>query len=351
MAQLKIWNGTAWVPAVVGARGIQGVQGLQGTQGLQGVQGVQGTQGLQGLQGTQGTQGIQGTQGVQGLEGIQGVQGTQGIQGITGTQGVQGTQGIQGIQGIQGLIGDDGFVAQAEPPTNTSLLWLDTDQPASTLNLGTTLSPGILQLTDSVSSTSTTTAATPNSVKTAYDLALLKFQQLKKRSGWHYRTMTNQYAAIPAVNNVVYYTPIFMDSTTTFDRISMITASTFSGTATVRLGIFADTDGLPSTLIVDAGTVTATLASGVYSITINETVNAGFYWLAFCQQGTAPTVGQYIGHNDSRGVFNLLGTSGATPGAQQPTGYGQASVTGAFSNASPAMGGQTNQIHTWVRVA
>jgi hypothetical protein len=34
---------------------------------------------------------------------------------------------------------------------------------------------GIVQLTDSISSTSTTTAATPNSVKTAYDLAATKF--------------------------------------------------------------------------------------------------------------------------------------------------------------------------------
>ena len=36
---------------------------------------------------------------------------------------------------------------------------------------GSTTTAGILQLTDSTSSTSTTTAATPNSVKTAYDLA------------------------------------------------------------------------------------------------------------------------------------------------------------------------------------
>jgi Phage tail fibre repeat len=36
---------------------------------------------------------------------------------------------------------------------------------------GTTAQTGILQLTDSISSISTTTAATPNSVKTAYDLA------------------------------------------------------------------------------------------------------------------------------------------------------------------------------------
>ncbi len=39
---------------------------------------------------------------------------------------------------------------------------------------GSTSQTGILQLTDSISNTSTTTAATPNSVKTAYDAAVLK---------------------------------------------------------------------------------------------------------------------------------------------------------------------------------
>ena len=42
---------------------------------------------------------------------------------------------------------------------------------------GSTTVPGILQLTDSVTSTSTTTAATPNSVKTAYDQATLGYVQ------------------------------------------------------------------------------------------------------------------------------------------------------------------------------
>jgi hypothetical protein len=39
MAQLKYWNGTAWVSASIGAQGIQGVQGNLGLQGTQGIQG------------------------------------------------------------------------------------------------------------------------------------------------------------------------------------------------------------------------------------------------------------------------------------------------------------------------
>jgi len=37
MAQLKYWNGTAWVDAVVGSQGVQGVQGALGTQGTSGI--------------------------------------------------------------------------------------------------------------------------------------------------------------------------------------------------------------------------------------------------------------------------------------------------------------------------
>ena len=101
MAQLRYWDGAAWVDAVVG------VQGPIGSQGIVGSQGTQGTQGTLGTTGSQGTQGTQGTIGSQGSQGTQGTQGTQGLQGLTGSgsQGTQGTVGSQGSQGTQGLLG------------------------------------------------------------------------------------------------------------------------------------------------------------------------------------------------------------------------------------------------------
>ena len=45
--------------------------------------------------------------------------------------------------------------------------------PVISVTTGTTSAVGVLQLTDGVASSSTTTAATPNGVKTAYDLAAL----------------------------------------------------------------------------------------------------------------------------------------------------------------------------------
>ena len=54
MSQLKVWDGSAWVPAVLGAQGAQGTQGPQGAQGTQGPQGATGAQGAQGPTGFSG---------------------------------------------------------------------------------------------------------------------------------------------------------------------------------------------------------------------------------------------------------------------------------------------------------
>ena len=59
MAQLKYWNGSAWVNAVIGAQGPQGIQGLA-IQGIQGAQGIQGG-GFNQLQGTTGATGATGS--------------------------------------------------------------------------------------------------------------------------------------------------------------------------------------------------------------------------------------------------------------------------------------------------
>ena len=202
------------------------------------------------------------------------------------------------------------------------------------ISAASTTVAGIVQLTDSVSSTSTTTAATPNSVKSAYDSSLVKGVQVAARSGLYYRTPNPQYAINTVTHQRAYYTPIFISTLTTFDRIAINTASTFSGISTVRIGIYADSSGIPSTLILDAGTVAPTAASTSYAITINQTLATGFYWLAFCQQNTAPTVGTYIGNANSQSLGNLLlGSQGSVATGNIVAGYFQSSVTGAFANA------------------
>lgn len=90
-------------------------------------------------------------------------------------------------------VGTNGFILSANSSETTGLEWIEnkvgtvtnvtvtaplgvtngTTTPALTVSTGTTSAVGVLQLTDGVASSSTTTAATPNGVKTAYDLAAL----------------------------------------------------------------------------------------------------------------------------------------------------------------------------------
>jgi len=90
-------------------------------------------------------------------------------------------------------VGTNGYILSANSSEATGLEWIanqvgtvtsvsgtapiqvatGTTTPAISITTGTTSAVGVLQLTDGVASSSTTTAATPNGVKTAYDLAAL----------------------------------------------------------------------------------------------------------------------------------------------------------------------------------
>ena len=88
-------------------------------------------------------------------------------------------------------VGANGYILSANSSEATGLEWIEnatgtvtqvsvsaplnvtnaTTTPTLTVDNGTTTTIGVVQLTDGVSSSSVTTAATPNGVKTAYDLA------------------------------------------------------------------------------------------------------------------------------------------------------------------------------------
>ena len=218
------------------------------------------------------------------------------------------------------------------------------------VSAGTTSAAGVLQLTDSTSSTSTTTAATPNAVKTAYDYAASR-PQLKRQSASYMRTPILLQNTFSVINQRSYYMPIYVESTTTFDRLALSTASAFVGTATIRMGIYNDSSGVPSTLVLDAGTVSATAASTNYEITISQSLSSGYYWLAFAQQGTAPTTPSYTGAAASgTQYYNPYVIGQTSPTAASNFGYFQNTVTGAFANAGTLALAQSIP-YVWIRSA
>jgi len=160
----------------------------------------------------------------------------------------------------------------------------------------------------------------------------------------------NDTAANTATLNRVYYMPIIVPQSVTLDRIQVTTASTFSGTASVRLGIYNmdATTGLPSTVSLDAGTVSCTAANTTYSITISKALTTGIYYLASVMQSAA-TTSTFIG-------LDTLNTPvlPRTSSFQQGVYYYETGISGSFATAGSVLGpndGTQANINTIVRVA
>jgi hypothetical protein len=154
-----------------------------------------------------------------------------------------------------------------------------------------------------------------------------------KRTGFFLSTPSSPFGAVTATNQRTYFLPIYLPSCT-LDRISCITDTTFSGTATVRLGIFnADSNNLPSTVLLDAGTVSCTNASTNYLITINQVITEGFYYLAFNSQTNAAT-NAFQGPTASLAAVNVLNMRFSDTQSQSCVGVVQNGVSGAFGTFS-----------------
>jgi hypothetical protein len=167
----------------------------------------------------------------------------------------------------------------------------------------------------------------------------------------HYRT-SNIHSAGAATLNQTTYAPIFIPSAMSLDRISFRTGVSFAGTSSVRLGIYGNTNGKPSTLLLDAGTANATAGSTFYSITIDHAISTpGIYWLAMNMQSSPST-----------NVFTRTTTvdGSPTPIINFPSlingnsfiyqGYTQNSASGAFSDAGTLVLSSTVGV-VWLRRA
>lgn len=154
----------------------------------------------------------------------------------------------------------------------------------SKIAAGTTSARGTLQLTDSTSSTSITTAATPNSVKTAYDLAAAA---LPKSGG----TMTGAITFV-AGQTISGYGAIDTAQTWTKGQRGEITALTSAATVTPD---FADSNNFSLSIAHNATLANPTNLVAGQSGCIWITQTAGSNTLAYDSYwdftgGTAPTL-------------------------------------------------------------
>lgn len=306
------WNGEVWLAlgTVQGTTGVQGPIGI-GFQGIQGPLGIQGTQGIQGesIQGLQGNQGpnaaiyfdanppvspLLGDRWVDSNSGIEytylfdgtnnawvevSASGFSGVQGLTGTQGTQGiaNQGVQGTQGTEGLQGFFTTVNVISPITNSGT----TTAAVVGVLSSTTSVAGVVQLEDSVSSTSITKAATPNSVRTAYVLGSGFLANYQTKVGQTSSTIDvpDRYNVLHSYNGYSgyitfsFFTPL---ETMTISQITMGNSSIPAASCTAaRMGLYTF-DGTTATLVARTANDTTLFNSLYTSYTRSFSTTGGY---------------------------------------------------------------------------
>jgi len=168
-------------------------------------------------------------------------------------------------------------------------------------------------------------------------------------TGNYYGTLGIALTSAAMTANRTYYIPFFVSATKTFDRIAIETSTSFSGSAVVRLGIYNNTGGKPSTVLVDAGTVNPTVASTAYAATISQSLTPGWYWLAANCQTVATTnvyycwTGQYM-------VFTEMIGKPASNLAASYSGYQESlTVTSGFATAVSPTATSAYTYGIWLR--
>lgn len=168
-------------------------------------------------------------------------------------------------------------------------------------------------------------------------------------SGQYYTQVSrsNTIGSSTRTTGQVSYAPIFIDRTQSFDRIAIRSGASLTGTVTVRLGIYNNSNKKPSTVLLDAGTVAATATNTIYSITIDQSLSPGWYWLAAVVTATTGT-------NSLQAMSDVVafnqGSVTATWSSVTPV-YSQTGVTGSFATAASLTGNAGTTIMVGLRAA
>ena len=249
--------------------------------------------------------------------------------GATGSTGATGATGASGATGATGSTGSAGAAATITLGSVTTGI---AGSSATITNTGTSSDAvfnfSVPRGSDGAQGTTGATGATgATGVGGGGTIPALPY-----RSGAFYRTPTTgaNTLATYAVNTS-YYIPFYVTVAQTFDRIAINASASFVGSGSIRLGIYNNTAGVPSTVLLDAGTVAASAASTQYTITISQALSVGYYWLAFNTVTAAATNSFTATGTAIWNVANLGATSATTNAA---AAYSETvDTTGGFATA------------------
>jgi len=142
-------------------------------------------------------------------------------------------------------------------------------------------------------------------------------------------------------------TPYWAPKSFSISRIALQVATAGSTGSVTRIGAYSDDDGIPGTLLFDAGTVDST-TTGAKEITTTQTLPAGRFWLAAVVQGSAATLARLYGTistsawNTNAMLMPLGGGLDAVYFAFYKDSVSGALPSPAFSSRTQAANGSTN---------
>jgi hypothetical protein len=143
--------------------------------------------------------------------------------------------------------------------------------------------------------------------------------------------------------NYIFFHLYVLPTGATIDRLSIVTDQV--GTAiNARLGLYSDVDGIPDTLLVDAGTVSVTGALGTQlhiTLPTPQVLSPGRVWAAFAFQGASNSTQAIRGFssNSAYGFSPHIYTSTvlqATGGSINNPNVGFITTANTYTGAFPA---------------
>lgn len=148
------------------------------------------------------------------------------------------------------------------------------------------------------------------------------------------------------VANSIYFMPIFIAKAITINRIGIVIQGTGVAGNNIRLGLYSNgSNGLPGTLIVDAGNIDCSTGGNKEAV-INATLQPGWYWVAV-GTNSAPTVSTF----SSLACQTILGKTSfdvTNSGSLRFTTFTYGALP---SNAPSSFVNSLNFILTWIKVS
>ena len=146
--------------------------------------------------------------------------------------------------------------------------------------------------------------------------------------------------------NNLYFHPIIVTAQTTFTRIGLNITTGAAGNG--RFGIYSMSDGQPSALVADLGTI-STASTGEVELTISQSLDAGTYCLAFvCSNNFSATQADIVDSGVASLVWGIDGFDvSAEANKQGPVAF----TYGALPNPPTGLGNYTtnNGLLMWLR--